>query len=644
MGGKYIGSSIVSIEPDNSIFSLALAGYGAPGAGRFSLTWNVIDDILQITAITAVNGKLYAATDDNELLEGIFKNEKIKWKKAGAAHRIISMASYREEIFAMNSNGQLLKGIFSQGEILWDVIQENSQIKSITVFNESLYGINSHDELLACVLSQKDISWHKVAVLKHLVSMTSDSRNIYALDANNIIWSAKPDEPMTWMQIGRHNSFTFDVQLNHILAFNNKFYAISKDNKIYIASHSSKKDLAVRSLAIKNESQTIVIVGVDVTGFNYSFINEIKNEIFQRRNIPASAILINASHTHFAPVTQRWSSWQEFYHCGDSHYLNFLKNAIITSIEIALDEMCPKVMYFARGTTSIGVNRRSDVNSAAFYDNTLDVIKIQNVHEQVQNVLFITGCHPVFKNSEDNSPFTLSANFPGVAGEWIRKKIGVDPIFLQGFAGDINPKDDNYEDTGKELAEDILHILKGKMEKIEGEISCSLDTIQIPIKPWTIEEILEFRDFNALEVEKEKRITSAYTPMGQFVLTPLLEREKNVRWANLMLDDYKKGTIPLSFPVYVQIINIGHWKLIGMSREVVAEYGPAIRNIWPDQVVSVASYCNDVSSYLPVDWHINSKTYEGYDSFFWYSQPAIPPVNVRDIVINQIRDLKINDL
>ena len=34
-----VGTSTVSIEPDNSIFSLTLAGYGFPGEGRFTLEW-----------------------------------------------------------------------------------------------------------------------------------------------------------------------------------------------------------------------------------------------------------------------------------------------------------------------------------------------------------------------------------------------------------------------------------------------------------------------------------------------------------------------------------------------------------------------------------------------------------------------------
>jgi hypothetical protein len=77
-----------------------------------------------------------------------------------------------------------------------------------------------------------------------------------------------------------------------------------------------------------------------------------------------------------------------------------------------------------------------------------------------------------------------------------------------------------------------------------------------------------------------------------------------------------------------------------LSREAVNEYAPAIRKIWPDTNVSVAAYCNDVSSYLPKEWHINNHTYEGYDSFFWYGQEGLPPENIFDLIINGIKSFK----
>lgn len=90
-------------------------------------------------------------------------------------------------------------------------------------------------------------------------------------------------------------------------------------------------------------------------------------------------------------------------------------------------------------------------------------------------------------------------------------------------------------------------------------------------------------------------------------------------------------------PVYMQTFNIGNWKLVGISRETVTDYSIGIKKLWPGKLVSVAGYCNDVSSYLPTSKHINAGVYEGKDSFFWYGQPAVFPLNLYETIIDRIK-------
>ena len=154
--------------------------------------------------------------------------------------------------------------------------------------------------------------------------------------------------------------------------------------------------------------------------------------------------------------------------------------------------------------------------------------------------------------------------------------------------------------------------------EIRGELSWSWDSVLIPIKAWDKEKIKNFKEENSGQAGN-------------------LEAEKNVRWADLMLKRYEENCMPVNMPVYVQTLRIGNWKLVGLSREAVTEYGIAIRNIWPDQLVSVAAYCNDVPSYLPTDPHIRAADYEGYGSFFWYGQPACFPKNILPIIVEKIK-------
>ncbi len=619
------GTSSVSLEPDNSIFSVALAGYGFPREGRFSLTWDYIDQTPDFTAISSLNGKFYAATRNNELLEGFRGQQGISWKKVGRANQITSLTSVNGKLYAVCRKGQLWVSAKAFNKISWKKIGASNNVTSITSLNGKLYAANANGDLMAGVISKNSVSWNKAGSAKNLISMAAHDDKIYAVNSGDTLLSAKPTNPLqenlSWTQIGRNNSSTFDIHVKHITVLDGRLYAISSDNKLYIAEHSSKGTLSSRALAIRNKDKTIVIVGVDVTGFNYSLINEIKDAIYIRRNIPRAAVLINASHTHFAPVTQAWATWAEFYQLPDSTYLDKAKKAIIRSIELALDNMSPSNIYFGRGSTDIGLNRRGASNPEKPYDNTLDVLKVaDSVNKKIKSILFLTGCHPVFKNA-GREAYVLDANYPGVAKKLIEERANAsNAIFIQGCGGDINPQNDSYVQTGQDLTADVLGVLDGNMTKLKGDISFDIDEILIPVKPWSLDSINKFKTANASKIGD-------------------LEAEKNVRWADLMIRDYQKDKVPATLPLYVQTINIGNWKFVGLSREVVTEYGPAIRKIWPGKTVTVAGYCNDVSSYLPTDWHIKEKLYEGNGSFFWYGQSGIPPVNVLEMIIGRIKSL-----
>src|SRR5690606_24955847 len=101
-----------------------------------------------------------------------------------------------------------------------------------------------------------------------------------------------------------------------------------------------------------------------------------------------------------------------------------------------------------------------------------------------------------------------------------------------------------------------------------------------------------------------------------------------------MLKYHREGTMLESMPVYIQTINIGNWKLVGLSREVVSEYGLGIKALFPDKIVSVAGYTNDVASYLPTIRHIEAGVYEGDDSYFCYCQQNIFTTHVYDKILS----------
>lgn len=520
-GTEYqVGTATTSLEPGLDIFSATLAGYGAPGEGRFSLDWERVG--------AARDYPWTSSPEDRTLLS-----------MKGPDGEIISATTYKGRVFALTSQ-----------KTLW----------------------------------RKDLNGKK----------------------------------SIWVKIGYNNGVTYNKDIQRIHVSGDRLYALAADGDVYANYHRTNNNLTARAVAFSRNGTTVVLVGLDLTGFDYAFINSVKKDIQAATGLPPQAILINASHTHFAPVSQKWSSWLEPNQNPDDVYMEqVVRPGIINAVEGALADLHPAHLFFGRTTSRIGGHRSLD-RSAGVYDPTTDVILVTGKDNQTENVIFMNGCHPVFHNWGVEG-FTLNANFPAVARDLICSATGArNSIFLQGCAGDVNPLEGDYREVGSTLGSDVLACLDDAMQTVDGEISCSLDSLLVPTSPWKKRDIQKFREDNARYPGN-------------------LECEKNIRWADIMLAHIANGTMPKTMPIYIHTINIGDWKLVGLSREAVSRYGMEIRGIWPGKNVSVIGYTNDVSSYLPSIEHIRAHTYEGDNSFFWYSQPSIFPEDILDRVVAEVR-------
>jgi len=514
------GASCVSIEPRNSVFSLALAGYGFPREGRYSISWTEIES----------------------LPAGASEEDLARWKNTGD---FVSMARYGNRLYALGKDK-----ILYQGDIV-------------------------------------------------------------------------PTGDITWVKAGYKNDVTYTVDLERIAVAGGNLYAVCADQKYYTATHSTQGELSARAIVVQSGKKTVALISVDLCGFDFSFTQEVKKEIAKRTKLSVDAILINATHTHFAPVPQNYPVWPDFGLYPDPIYMQkVVKPGIIASVENALKDMKESTISTGRSQSIIGRHRALTGNDA-LYDPTLDVINFQPLDGQDATTLFIASCHPVFRN-DGRERYTISGNFPAVARRVVENNSTTgNAVFFQGCCADINPLDANYRNTGTRLGNDVLATLNSSMKPVSGGISYAMDSISVAVSPWSKEKIEQFREQNI------DRVTTD------------LDAAKNVRWANRALSMYEKGTIPTTTTVYVQTINIGNWKLVGLSREAVTEYSLKIRELWePDKFVSVAAYCNDVASYLPNAAHVRAQNYEGFGSSLWYGQTAFFPENTLDIVIDHIKKNK----
>lgn len=614
-----VGTGSFSIEPSQSLVSLHLGGYGGPREGRFTLQWKVKELLPEVTSICGISDKLYLVSN-SELLYKNLTDNKNDWKKTGKAEKIIAIAGLDDKLYAINYNGDLLMSKIP-GKISWKRTSSiDKTVTCLTATSNKLFAANETGEIWTADLSNGGYDWVKLTTMKGIISLGAQNDNLYALTNEGDIYKCVPaKKELKWLKTANKNNVTIKEDIRHITFANDNLYSVGSDNKLYEGMHRTEGNLHAKAMAVKNDQNTVLIITLDLCGINGAYSGLIKKEIFQKFKIPASAVFINSSHTHFAPVSQNWFTWQEPNQIPDSTYLyTTVKNGIMNAVDKSLKFLAPAQLYFGRGKTDIGYNR-SLSDHPELYDNAVDVLKVK-YSDNTETYLFLASCHAVF-SSAGTLHYTISANFPGVACNLLEQRTGTsNAMFLQGTAGDINPIDNGEYITGEKLTNEVMSVLNKPMIELKGVISFYLDTINIPIKPWTREEILSYK---AANIDKIGDVGA----------------EKNVKWCNLMLRYYDEGTMPYSMPVYVNTLNIGNWKLVGFSRETTTEYGLGVKKMWPDKLISVAGYTNDVSSYLPTTLHIQARNYEGLDSFFWYGMPNTFPEEVEKTILSTIKEL-----
>jgi hypothetical protein len=614
-----VGFSKESINPNTTILSSPLAGFGDPKQGRFSINFQETGIAQNAVAICSSDTKFYMATSDNKLWQADINNSAPNWVSIGTAYYVTALAYGNGKLYGTDKNNKLWMRNASENDAPWTNIGFAYEATGLTFLNNKLYGTKKNNTLWVRDSSPFNIPWKNIGKANSVRSLTNDGTNLIALSKyDNDLWTrsvSTPDE--AWSKIGTPNQTTYGRYLSNITYTNNKLYATSNKNKFYYAQHSQTPIYAYASYFEKNSKKALIIT-LDLCGIDYSFSRKIKTEIKNVFNIDENAILINCSHTHYAPLSQSYSCLQDFYRNPDPKYLDIVKNSVLTATQNAINNKKDSNLSFVKGKTNIGYNR-ADISKDLDNNITMVIAKQNNINT-VNGVIMSASTHPVWHNSPARDFVTISSNYVGATRDKLGTLKNINNIqLMQGCAGDINPyKTDTPDQTANKLTQDFNNLFSVSPSAITGEITVKFDSIAVPLNNFTFNKAVSIKNANLGKYDQAS--------------------ERNVRWANRIIHQYTSGTLSKSATVYIQILKIGDWNIIALSREAVSQYAIDLYNHFSPMKLTVLGYSNDVSSYLPVKWHIKkvAPNYEGYESFFIYGQSGIPVDNVEDIILTKI--------
>jgi hypothetical protein len=186
-----------------------------------------------------------------------------------------------------------------------------------------------------------------------------------------------------------------------------------------------------RAIVLDNGASRAALITVDAGAVSDTTWRAVIERVEKELGIPASNVLLTATHTHSA-LRQRGSDYPQ---------------KIFESVRLAQENLTPARVGYGTGVSYINVNRNmidpktrrwwEEPNYDGPSDKTVAVIKIENLSGQPIAVYYNYAVHPVLVGQLD----MISADIPGAVSRYIEDSLDdrIIALWSSGASGDQNP-------------------------------------------------------------------------------------------------------------------------------------------------------------------------------------------------------------
>lgn len=394
--------------------------------------------------------------------------------------------------------------------------------------------------------------------------------------------------------------------------------------------------LKMQMMLLEDRNDTrLLFVTADLLGFDDRMVDDIRKAAGQW-GIAPEGIILNASHTHYAPGTMAKMLPAMGHYYED--YADQIKALIIKCLTKLYHSLEPSRIYLSATESQIGVNRRLEKdghitfgpNSEGPYDSLTPFLVVDMCESDQVIILVNHGCHPTGLGQMAE----ISADFPGylrdalISGGFAHRV-----MFFQGAAGDIKEATQNEKITtfasshqdiqqnGERLAVAIVNALQNPVQPITGNFFCLKELVRLPLK-------------TPISTEHIQMLANDETSM------PLIRE-----WAKLFLAPIRDQTFERDIPIEVQWVSIGEQlRFVTMQGEPVASFAEKIRSlVGIPESTFILGYTNGLRAYLPTDNMIDQGGYEVDFSHLVYPQPSGLARGMESQITEAISRLKQNN-
>ena len=347
-------------------------------------------------------------------------------------------------------------------------------------------------------------------------------------------------------------------------------------------------ELHFSMLVMDDGSKKITFISYDLIGIDADWINDIRTEVAAVFGGTAADCMISCTHTHTGPHTRAYSGKPDVLNVECLETIKRL--SIETAKELANKEFVDTDVYFYAQNCDKNRNRRyiGPENRCSFLPFRRDMEPMSNgvcdkemgglcfINKATQQPEYIIGnyaAHPLAGHCPGIGGHRISADYPGVFREYIKKETGAGCMFISGAAGDVVP---HGHETGVDAINKVGTAIA--CAAIEGILIATRDAESFKLVSETLQSTSEFNKYR-VRPHKNERVPAFYP---------------------------EKTEVELE----IQVVSIGDVCFIGVPGELVVELGLEMKWHSPFRKTFI-SYCS--TGYFSYLCHGNALVSGGYE-------------------------------
>jgi len=374
-------------------------------------------------------------------------------------------------------------------------------------------------------------------------------------------------------------------------------------------AEGAREPLVAQALVVSDGERTAAIVATDLVFAGRDLTDTVRARVQELTGIPPDAISVHASHNHSGPSLSRGSGVAGLKDApGFEGYTDVLPDLVAGAVYAAWRDMRPaRIGSGVTHAPGLSVNRTRHERPV---DDSLAVIRIDTDGGAPLAAVINFTAHPITIGGITRE---WDAEYPGpLRAAFARTVPGIEPLFIQGCAGDVAPFTDwwfgnweasrhSYEsrdELGRKLAGAALTVYEQIETTAEARVAAasewlelrrrrhgySADEIRAVMSEWQSRPEPEWPETWSQEVHT---MTSAQRYPDSYMRGAL----------TMYLDMVERADVPVR--AEVQGIAVGDAAIVTNSFELFNEAGSRIKAASPFVTTIAAAYTNDYLGYLP---------------------------------------------